>query len=295
MKLKKLLQRITVLLVVSIVLNLYLINRLGRIEQRLSQRINRATSEAGRAASDINSLYYQLRQLKEEQEWLAQADFFLEDVSSEGALLTGTFDFRSGTLGAQVVLQVRPAPKDDWRAGYNAKPGGLPTAEGNAWQDFPAASETELTYKAQFRLSPDKNYEYRLVSRSQNAISASPIEQLPPRVYRRPSLVPQMSWGADGNGKLISATIELTYPHEPSQFSAYQPVSATLEIMQENGAVTTHEFAPGPYQEKLPFVLEDITDLPPNAQLHATVRYADGYVMNMNLGGTNNQGVPNSH
>ncbi|HHV07654.1 MAG TPA: hypothetical protein GXX69_05530, partial [Firmicutes bacterium] len=236
MKLKKLLQRITVLLVVSIVLNLYLINRLGRIEQRLSQRINRATSEAGRAASDINSLYYQLRQLKEEQEWLAQADFFLEDVSSEGALLTGTFDFRSGTLGAQVVLQVRPAPKDDWRAGYNAKPGGLPTAEENDWHDFPADLKAELTYQAQFKLSPDENYEYRVISRSQDAISASPIKQLPPEVYRRPPLEPQMSWGADGNGKLISATIELCYPYEPPKFPAFKPVSATLEIMQENGA-----------------------------------------------------------
>lgn len=291
MKLKKLLQRITILLVVSIVLNLYLINRLGRVEQRLSQRINRATSEAGRAASDINSLYYQLRQLKEEQEWLAQATFSLEDVSAEGALLTGTFDFRSVTPGAQVLLQVRPAPEDDWQADTGtAKP-----TEENDWHDFPADLKAELTYQAQFKLSPDENYEYRLVSRSQNAISASPIEQLPPRVYRRPSLVPQMSWGADGNGKLISATIELTYLYEPPKFPAFKPVNATLEIMQENGAVTTHEFTPGPYQEKLPFVLEDITDLPPNAQLHATVRYADEYVMNVHIGGTDHNGVPNTH
>lgn len=276
MKLKKLLQRITILLVVSIVLNLYLINRLGHVEQQLDRRINHAISEARRTSDDIGSLYHQLCQLKEEQEWLTQAYFLLEYVSAEGALLTGTFDLRSVTPGAQVVLQVRSDKKEDW-------------------QDFPAASETELTYKAQFQLSPDKNYEYRLVSRSQDAISASPIEQLPPRVYRRPSLVPQMSWGADGNGKLISATIELCYPYEPPKFPAFKPVSATLEIMQENGAVTTHEFAPGPYQEKLPFVLEDITDLPPNAQLHATVRYADEYVMNVHIGGTDHNGVPNTH
>lgn len=286
MTLKKLLKRITILLVVSIVLNLYLISRLGQVEQQLTQRINSAVTYAGRTSDNISSLYHQLRQLKEEQEWLAQADFSLENVSAEGALLTGTFDFRSITPGTQVVLQVRPV-KDDWQT---EKP-----TEQNDWQESPAVPQTELTYQAQLQISPDENYEYRLVSWSQDAISASSIKQVPPELYRRPSLVAQMSWGAegtDGNRKLTSATIELVYQYKPPQFPDFKPVKATLKIMQENGAVTTHEFTPGPYQRKLPFVLEDITDLPPNAQLMATVRYADGYVMNVNVGGTDHNGIP---
>lgn len=297
MKLKKLLQRITILLVVSIVLNLYLVYRLGRTEQRLTQRINHAISEARRTSDDISSLYRQLRQLREEQEWLVQADFVLNDVSAEGALLTGTFDFRSATPGAQVILQIRSAKENDWPADYNTSLGIASEAKlkkQNEWQDFPAEPQTELTYQAKFLLSPDENYEYRLVSRNQNAILASPIEQLPPEVYRRPSLMPQMSWKKDGSGKLTSATIELCYQYEPSPFPAFKPVSATLEIIQENGAITTHEFAAGPYHEKVPFVLEDITDLPPDAQLMAAVRYADGYTMNVHIGGTNSKGVPNN-
>lgn len=268
MQIRSFIKRGVILALISVLLNIYLIYRLDQLESKLSQQINQASANVNYAQMQANNVAALLEKLQEEQKWLAQADFTPQTVTPEGVILKGTFDFRRLAPGAEIVLQFRPI-------------------DGNTWKEAVARRVSDLTYEAEFTVSTDKEYEYRLLARGQNGQQASEITSLPARVHRRPLLLPAVGY-ASSNGKVIKVTITLN-PAFTTLVPGFRPIAATLKALEADKVKFFQDFAPGEHPEKQPFVLEGVS-LPPGTDLYLSVRYADGYLNKEKIGNVNSAG-----
>jgi hypothetical protein len=150
------------LLVASLILNAVTLARVGELRQQvewLASEVSSVESTAWGIQSTLSQVAQDLAQVEAEQQWLAGADWqvdeeALADVCPDAVPVTIQWTLRELAPDAVVSLEVRPEG-------------------GAAWQSHPAEKTGELAYRAQASLDPRQSWEYRVVARGASSIRAS--------------------------------------------------------------------------------------------------------------------------
>ncbi|MCC5910185.1 MAG: hypothetical protein JJT76_07095 [Clostridiaceae bacterium] len=174
---------LTGLLAISLVLNLYSILRLGKIENMLSYS-NHDHRMMEMFKNDIHGLYRKIDEIKQESKWIASKEFKPNEGASspEEIHLELDVSFKELEEDAKVLLLYRAI------------------AEGEGWTELSANKVGRNLFTAPLILSPEEEYEYQLVAEG-STVKVEEINRIPVAYYRPTPLTISGAGGSHSNNR----------------------------------------------------------------------------------------------
>ncbi|MGF7186910.1 hypothetical protein GGQ84_003046 [Desulfitispora alkaliphila] len=265
---------LTWLVIVSIALNLYSFSRLNQMENNLSTHIDRSVyNNTHWLQSQVGSIQRSISEIQEDNKWIRSIDFRANenDSSPKKINMDVEWTFKEIEKEPNVLFQYREK------------------GQGKDWTKIPAVQKGSTNFSASVILSPDKDYEYQLVSKG-NLVKSEAITDIPGQYYK-PVPLRKVGAGASSTGdgrKLMNYSANFAQV-EPVLFDFYR-IKDVKAIIITNGeqqtavpvTESTHPYSTAHKREwilELPEELldEDIT------QVILEVEYEDGTIQEKNF------------
>lgn len=207
---------LVVLAVLSLVVNCYSILRLGIIKDNVTSKLNTSlNNEIKVLRRDINVLSRNINEIKQIDSWVIYKEFKPnKEVSSRSQIyLELEWSLKEIEKNANVYLLYRSKSKTE------------------DWKKVTANSMGNNKFRASLVLSPEKNYEYKLISEGE-LVRTNNISEISSEIYKPASLEYAGGSNSSVDGKLINFKME--FAQKTVFFDFYQIKSISAKIYQDN-------------------------------------------------------------
>ncbi|SET70644.1 hypothetical protein SAMN05660297_03224 [Natronincola peptidivorans] len=214
---RKRIKMLTWLLVISLGLNVYSILKMERAYNNMTNQLHGSINNTmHNLMHDISGLYRKIDEITQENRWVVSEEFIpnMEASTSEELHLNVEWSLNEVEKGAKIALL------------YRAK------GEAEGWNQVIVNHTGGNNFSAPLILSPEKDYEYQLVSEG-NIIKTNEITEIPPQHYKPSPLHYSGAGASSTNGKLLDFRISFAQ-REPVLFDFYKVKNVTAIIHYGN-------------------------------------------------------------
>ncbi|MGM8216063.1 hypothetical protein ACLIA0_10865 [Bacillaceae bacterium W0354] len=208
---------VTGLLVGSIILNIIFFFSLNsKIEEKYERLSMNQDNLSFRVSSEMDGIYSRIQEIGRETIWILSEDFSpnVDESSEDGIVMDFEWTFRELAEGSDVRLLYREEGKSQWDEQAAKNIGGL-------------------NFSAKIKISPEKDYQYQIVS--EGALSkSSEVKWIPGSLYKPTPLIP-VEWGSsrENGEEMLTWRFEQDSPHP---FDFYRVYSAVATVTFADGS-----------------------------------------------------------
>lgn len=261
--LEKKIKILTLLLAGSLLVNIYTLKRMEKLEQRILNQTSNLNGSVTIIESKMRDLSRNIREIKDKNKWVVTKEFKPDQKASspDEIHLNMEWTFREVEKDARVFLLYRAESEHNWTK-VSAE-----NIRGN-------------TYRASLILSPKKKYKYQITAEG-NTFKTEETAEIPLQYYQ-PIPLSLLGTGSSGkNGKITS--FEATFSQRlPVLFDFYKVKKAYAKMYKDDKLIRIVELKPvddfptdWSGEEILSFRCEDIESI---SKIVVKAEYMDGSV-----------------
>ena len=210
------------LLVISLILNLYVISRIGGLQQEFYQLSNNISNTYGNLPHQISSVRHSIDAMYRETQWLVSDEFL------PGEETTGADNIH---LLYEFTLREIEEPTD---ASVFYRAGGR-----GDWLEIPAEYLGGNTYKTEFFISGDEDYRFKIAAAGQ----VTELKSISPWVYRRQEAE---YTGQSSSGNQNQLEMEFYFNQRPVLFDFYNVDQIRMHLYRDGKLMETIEGVDAP-------------------------------------------------